>query len=413
MKIRRRTVLMEHSMQSFKCIGSACEDTCCSVWNVTIDQETYRKYQKVRDPELKKLLNANVTRNRSTPSENNYAKIRLTKDRLCPLLTEDNLCKVQAKLGSEYLSSVCAFYPRFENMVNGVVEKSLVVSCPEAARHVLLNVDGIEFDEIEEPIETKTFLDCRLNTDDLVHIGKYHKYFWEFRIFTIQTLQNRQHELWKRLIILGMFYQKIQECIDEGHENEIPGQIAVFSDLVADGLFKKTLDEIPDQSTIQMLLLKEMTENRILAGGASKRFIECFAEFLAGIGFLEGSTMEEVAKRYQVAFENHYNPFMQKHEYILENYLVNYVFKNLFPITAKKTLFENYVMLVVHYAIIKMHLIGIAGFYGGISIDQTIKTISSFARTVEHNANYLRTILDLLRKNGYTNMAYMAILIKN
>ena len=69
--------------------------------------------------------------------------------------------------------------------------------------------------------------------------------------------------------------------------------------------------------------------------------------------------------------------------------------------------------MVVHYALIKMHLIGMAAFNRGLTEEVVIKLIYSFARAVEHNPPYLRHVLRLLKDNGYDTMAYMAILIKN
>ena len=98
----------------------------------------------------------------------------------------------------------------------------------------------------------------------------------------------------------------------------------------------------------------------------------------------------------------------------MENYLVNYVFKNLFPFSGEKHIFDNYVMLIVHYAMIKMLLIGMAGFHKEkFKTEHVIKLIQSFSRTVEHNSAYLKKVNKLLRDNKFNTMPYMAILIKN
>ena len=98
----------------------------------------------------------------------------------------------------------------------------------------------------------------------------------------------------------------------------------------------------------------------------------------------------------------YYQPLMQQHEYILENYLVNYVFKNLFPVNGEKHIFDNYVLLIVHYAMIKMLLIGMAGFHKeNFGIDQVIKLIQSFAKVIEHNNVYVKQAFQLLKGEQY------------
>jgi lysine-N-methylase len=92
---------------------------------------------------------------------------------------------------------------------------------------------------------------------------------------------------------------------------------------------------------------------------------------------------------------------------------VNYVFKNLFPFSEENKLFDDYMCLVLHFSLIKMHLIGMSAFNKFLSDDLVVALIQSFAKTVEHNQQYINNIMDLMRKNEFNTMAYMAILIKN
>ena len=112
-----------------------------------------------------------------------------------------------------------------------------------------------------------------------------------------------------------------------------------------------------------MELMKEVADQRIFTGVNSQRFLQCFAEFLNGIAYTAESQKEENGQRYTAAATDYYQPFMAEHAYIMENYLVNYAFKNLFPLSGEKHIFDNYVMLIVHYAMIKLLLIGMAGFH--------------------------------------------------
>jgi lysine-N-methylase len=183
--------------------------------------------------------------------------------------------------------------------------------------------------------------------------------------------------------------------------------------MLKDGSFKSAINGIPAQDTIQMELLKEIADERYSSSVSSKRYLECFREFLCGIQYTADSTVEEIGKRYREAWQNYYTPYMREHEHILENYLVNYVFKSLFPFTSEKSLFDSYMMLVLHYSLIKMHLIGIAGYRKGLTDELVVKLIQSFAKTIEHNQQYLNKIADLMRQNAFNTMAYMSILIKN
>lgn len=412
MGTKTKTVLVPQYIRQFSCIGSACEDSCCVGWRVNIDEQTYKKYKRSDDFELAPIIEKNVTRNRSNPSSANFAKIKMNPNNACSFLNEEKLCKIQLNLGEDYLSTICASYPRIFNEVNGVKEKSATVSCPEIARLTLLNPDGIEFDEIEEVVDERFIINKKLDTHDKKLSSKVEKYFWELRIFTIQLLQNREYSLSDRLIILGMFYQKADEYIANKQVDQIPHLIGSYLSIIEEGSLKESLGSVPVQPIVQLELVKEMTEVRFFQGISNERYLECLSNMLNGLHYITGTPFEEVVKQYPVAYEC-YKPFMEENEYILENYLVNYVYKNMFPLSGTSHLFDDYVMLVVHYSMIKLHLIGMAGFHQGLNTELVIKLIQSFAKTVEHNSLFLKKLFDLLKENGYNTMPYMSILVKN
>ncbi|MDQ0177081.1 flagellin lysine-N-methylase [Bacillus chungangensis] len=414
MTAKQRSILVPSYIKTFSCIGSACEDTCCRGWRISVDHDTYKKYTNLANKEIKQDLKKHIKRNRSTPSKKYYAKINLNASGDCPLLNEQKLCSIQEKLGEDYLSVTCSTYPRITNQVNNTLEKSATMSCPEAARLALLNTERIEFEEIAA--YTTTLRDEPSKKIDTMNrdVNQIEHHFWDLRIFTIQVIQNRHYSLTDRLIILGMFYQKLQEYVNEKKIEYIPQLIASYTTMMEKHELDESLSTIPALTTIQMKLVKELTDLRLFKGGNHERYMQCFKEMLIGINYTVGNTIENISVCYQEAHDTYYLPFMKKHDYILENYLVHYVFKNLFPINRGKHVFDEYVLFIVHYAMIKLHLIGMAGYYKKeFSPDHVIRLIQSFSRVVEHNHSYLREIEKLLTENGFTTMAFMAILIKN
>lgn len=414
---KMRKLLQPQYLSNFRCIGPECEDSCCKGWRVNIDKAIYQKYRKCPDKQLREKMKTNITRNRTnSATDDNYAKIVMTNEGTCPFLTEDELCMIQRTLGEDYLSMVCSVYPRFTNQVNGRVERSLTLSCPEAAKVILKNPAVMEFDEVEEDSAVRIFTDIILNTNDSSVAYKPQRYFWELRIFTISTLQNRQYFLWQRLIILGLFYNNLeQQRINVAKITEIPQLIENYVDLLKGSSIAEQLNAIPNENNIQMKLMKELTEERFFQGAVkNKTFVKCFGEFLNGIKSDGKTDLVELSIAYSQAYEEYYKPFMDKREYMLENYLVNYVFKKMFPFCGNDRVFNNYVLMVVHYAMIKMLLIGMAGFHKeNFSEDHVIKLIYSFSETIEHNPSYLQHVIQLLENNKFNTVAYMAVLIKN
>lgn len=408
----KRRILVPKYMREFRCIGKECEDSCCIGWKVIVDNPTYKKYRNIRGSELAHLLNKCVTRNRSNPSKENYAKIRMKEDSSCPFLNEDKLCNIQLKHGAEFLSNVCSTYPRSSNIVDGALELSGTVSCPEIARFALLNTNLMEFDECYEDPKLRSVEIKNIDTRNLPQ-NSVVSFFWEIRIFTISVLQNRKLRIWERMIILGLFYRKLQDCVDNNTMELVPNLIVYYTDFMNQGVAKESLSSVQTNLAIQVKLLRKLADKKILLGVSSKRYIECFKEFLSGLQYTNEASIDDISEKYNEAYNDYYDSFMKKHEYILENYLVNYVFKNLFPFNRYNSVFDSYMMLVINYSLIKMHLIGMAAFHKGLTIDLTIKLIQSLAKTIEHNQTYLNEIADIMRENNYNTMAYMAVLIKN
>lgn len=398
-------VLSPQYFSQFTCIGGSCEDTCCAGWRVTIDRKTYKKYQNIKgDQAIKK----NVKRVRKNITEHAYAELQLGEKNECKLLTDDGLCGIQVKYGEDFLSHTCSSYPRTVNKVDDSFEKSATVSCPEIARLVLLNPKGIEFDEIHN---SEKVLSYNNKIDSKSDVTNPKKYFWDLRIFTIEILQNRDLDISNRLIILGLFYKKLNEIIDNKELSNIPNTIQLFKELMSNK--QLNLTEISSDLTVQLDILYEIINKRITSGVSSERYLKCFREMLLGLDYSESISVEELSNNYKDIYNNYYLPFMANNEYILENYLVNYVFKNLFPFGNYTNVFEEYVMLVVHFSLIKTHLIGISGYYKSLNYEIIVAVIQTFSKTVEHNNIYLQQILKMLKNNNYVNLPYMTILVKN
>lgn len=408
----RIRTLMPKYMKEFQCIGTNCCESCCIGWKVLIDNHTYKKYQNLKSSELSPLFHKCITRNRSNPSKENYAKINMNEDNSCPFLNENKLCNIQLKHGAEYLSNVCTIYPRITNMIDGTIELSGTVSCPEIARLALLNPKLMEFDENYEYLKLRNVEIKNIDTKSQPKNSTI-SFFWQFRIITISILQNRKFKIWERMIILGLFYRKLQDYINNKKMELVPDLVEYYSDFMDQNDKVESFAFLQTNLTVQVKLLEKLVEKKIHMGISSKRYIECFENFLNGLQYTNESTIKDIIEKYNNAYNDYYEPFMKEHEYILENYLVNYVFKNLFPFNGYNSVFDSYMMLVIHYSLIKMHLIGMSAFHKGLTIELVIKLIQSFSKTIEHNQAYLNDIAEIMRENDYNTMAYMAVLIRN
>lgn len=170
----------------------------------------------------------------------------------------------------------------------------------------------------------------------------------------------------------------------------------------------------------------ELIVCRITSDVTPRRFLECYDEFMHGIELRPESAMADIGIRYGEAYRQYYWPFMGQHEYIMERFLVNYVFKTLFPFgpqesTQKLSIYcrdnpisVQYMMMVLHFAVLKTVLIGMSGYHKSeLSTSHLIKLIQSYTKAFEHSTAYPARAIEILRSKGMNNAASMAVLVQN
>lgn len=400
-----REILIPEYLPKFSCIGASCEDTCCAGWKVTVDKTTFQKYRNISKPGIKEELKKYITRERSNPSDSSYGKIKMTENNVCTMLTEDGWCKIHAELGEDFLCNTCSVYPRTLKEVDNRLEKSLTPSCPEAARLILLNETGIDFIIDEEQLKKDMLVEARLHSNDK-------QYFWELRMFTIEMLQNRKQSLDVRLIVIGMFFQKISELPIKDWSIQLEPIMTRYKNILNDDEQIELLLNLPENLSFQMNMAKELVSYRLMGGISSQRYLDCVNDMINSLQLNDETDINDSIVLYKRFYIEYYVPFMREYEYILENYAVNYVFKNLFPFD-QPNLFESFVMLSVNISIIKLHLIGMAGHHKGLTTELVIKLIQSYAKTIEHNVSYLQNVREMLNESGYSTMAHMIVLLKS
>lgn len=405
--------LIPNYLEKFNCIGQGCEDNCCYGWEIVVDKDTFYKYRNIKNSELKDKLKKYINRNRSNSSFETYGKIKKDKDNKCSFL-EDGLCEIHKEMGSDYLCITCSVYPKVFNIVDEVNEISASVSCPEIARIALLNPNKMEFNVVDQYEITRKSLFKVINSKDIDKSNSVTKYFWDLRILSISILQNRQFMLWERLILLGMFCSAIDKDIISNNIENIPSTISIYENIIKDNSIKTEMEKIPSKQIVQINCINKINEFRLNAGveANSQSYLKCMEEFLIGLQINKDSVIEEIVERYSEAYEVYYKPYFIEREYILENYVVNYMFKNLFPLGSNEKVFDDYCKLIINYSLIKAILIGMSAYHKKLEDDMIIKLMYSFSRTIEHT-NFIEELFLEFKQQDFNTMAFMSVFVKN
>jgi lysine-N-methylase len=398
-----KTVKMRYPgyLKEFKCIGGECKDSCCIGWNIDIDKITFRQYYKVQDKEMKRMFQKNVHNNDDYLSPDvDYGKVKLKIGKRCAFLDEKNYCIIYSKLGEEYLSNVCTSFPRITNIVDGFYEMSLDVACPEAARILLLKKEGIEFKEGKETLD-KHIVSSDIDTKSKKYNNSPVKYFKEIRDLSISIIKNRKFDLSKRLYILGDFIKTLEEklkyknnsvskFIKEYDMNSINySEENKFNDIPPMDFFKTMLGFLNVSKEVDSVSFKEYTK-----------------QIIAGFELNEGEDISKRSNMYISSFEDYNRNFINTNSYIFENYLVNFMYNNMFPFSESESIFDGYIMLLLRYSFIRFYLVGKYLYNKQDTKEDIVEFIQAFSKTIEHHGTYLIKSLEYVKENNFDNMQF-------
>ena len=365
-----------------------------------MDRATYERYLASSDAGLQQTANEFMTRTPAGTRDDYFAIIQM-KEGHCPLL-EDQLCSLHARFGEEYLPQICEAYPRTTNRVDGVLERSLMTSCPEAARLVMLDPAPLSFEEGELADAPRTAGASHVATN-WVTGGKPYELFHAARRKAIAILQDRSLALWERMAALGDLCDRLETIVQSGSRRE----------------FEEALQQEGAETSAprQALAFQLEVVISLIVGRMSEytgpAFRECYGELMKALEWTAQDSFEELARRFSVAHERYYAPFIHAHSYMLENLLVNYAHRTMFPfgpqrtermvdpVTAQGSIADKFRLMAAYLAIIQTVAVGSAALHRErFEAGHIVRIVYGFARSFEHSITFPPKALEILAENG-------------
>ncbi len=201
-------------VKNFQCDGKICNSRCCQDWQVQVDAETWQKYKNDFD--------ADFLANFETSAEN-LTVIKTDTQGKCAFLGADFLCKIQKAHGEIFLSAICSSYPRVTYKISDkIFQQSMTLTCPVAAKLILLRNDKIKF------IPTENY-SARMIVDFTDRIDNAEN-FLQLQSSAIEILQDRNFSINKRLKKLCKYFGA--ETFDNfDAENHAKTLIEIFAEM--------------------------------------------------------------------------------------------------------------------------------------------------------------------------------------
>ena len=335
----------------------------------------------------------------------------------CPFLGDDRLCSIQKNYGRQLLSASCSIYPRSLSVVEGAPEGALSLSCPEAARNVLLTPDFMARVCNMQSGDFRTDNFYRL---DVGSAGKPHNIFLPIRNMMISVLLDRSYSLTNRLLMIGYICKRLNSMDARHSQATLLASMRNLYELSRNSLVRAEIEGLPNDPRSRLRTIFGLTD-LLMEDEPSSRFQDTFLSFVAGIGVPVGSPPNSDVESFLRAERDYYFPFIEAFPFILENYLVNYIFQNLFPYGRSgsdsftpQDIFTEYLQMTTLFAWVSGLLVGAAGHHkSAFNAEHVVKVIQSFSRSVEHYPNVLKSMHRYICSRDLHGLLSMAIILKH
>lgn len=383
--------IVPHYYKHFKCTASKCSDTCCAGWEIIIDDETYKHYNKVSG-EFGERLKSNLIL-----YEDGEPGFVLQNDN-CPFLNKNNLCDIYTELGEESLCYTCKTYPRFIEEYSNLRELGISLSCPEAARLILQDSKPVAF-EVSEDCEMENTYDD-IYFDISVQIISARK-------LALDILQNRSIGLNHRFALLINFAHDIQEEINENKLSKITDIINRYS---KEDYQRELINEFDKYKTKQsdkcdnMLECMNIYKTLNPINNNWPKIIEHAINFLHKI--------DDIAF-YQKQYDD-FNEYYKNKTYEYEHLMVYFIFKYFMKSIFDEELYSKVTLAVMSYLIIKeLNVVRWIDNNYNFDINDQIDIMHMYSKEIENSEKTLYDLEEMFNTSEMFGLKQLLILIMN
>lgn len=368
-------------MQQFRCIGGACEDSCCAGWRVVFDKRTAQTYLTAKDPEIREIASKSIKKIKTDRSSQNHSFIQMNPQTgACPFLQTDKLCMIQGRMGENALSKVCTTYPRYAGSLSGRRVEVATLSCPEAARLCLLDPEAMKIGQ--EKLSSVGGPSFPAATQQLSAISYLHQ-------TAVEMLEDDRLSLMDFVLVYGsalkMLDKRPETAFSEDKRfSEMQGVIALVQSSLSDTKTASMQGKAATQFQLGKVLpiLIRHARNGLKNARFQKSFLDAINGFLP-----DPQDLDAAVEKYQATLKGMSTTDRSIVSTALRNYLLNDLAINSVMYTRSATdALKGLQAVVVRLSIFVIQLVGALQTVKDCRIEERLPLIvSSTARVFEHN----------------------------
>lgn len=366
------SIIQLRYVKNFICDGNECNAKCCKKWNITIDENTYRKYQRIKNQSVRDKVLSSMKK----INDSNGYMIILNENGECPLICKDKLCFIQRNLGPAALSMTCQTYPRKLLMLGECQLRSLSMTCPIAADMALFSDNGLAMVVQQLGNEHNNGWKILLHNEQKKK-GINAALAETTIIASISILQNLIFSREERFILLGLFLDKADELKTSENAAEQILNLAIIY---------QSESFISEARTILSSFHFLVDDN--------KKFMHELLSMIAAnnqIGALntllkQAEDYTEDYDKWQVSLENEYGRAM-------DNYWLHEFFYLGYPFHLEGNFMHNYFVFLLSYKVWEIVLYGYLHVLNRMMTkEEFIKLVGTYSKIMDHRKNFLPVI---------------------
>ena len=390
----------------YACTASACRNTCCTGWSITLTKSEYLELKNSDyPPEIQKITDEAVRRLRKRNSDTRYAEMVPGENHCCKFMTDTQLCGLQIAAGHKALSRTCRVFPRMPMVIGNTQYFTLTMGCEAVTEVLLRKTTPITMQTSEKRIATAG--EKRAFVADCMQMEAI-PFFDELFFITTTILQNAAYTVPERLSLLALALEalppsdKLAAAFPAWFIKYAP--LAEGTAFTVDGAAKADAEKTADIAVKAAVQLASAGESFFRVGYVMK----ALGALKAKVNLEDGVANTSYSK---AAYQKGKKLLCEKLAALpgaQENLVVNLWHHSLLtnptePYNACRTLCALYAMLQI-------------ALLGALDEDTQVEGMADIITTVcrigRHDSASVNNILTVMDENAFVSAAHMAALVK-
>ncbi|NQZ06348.1 MAG: YkgJ family cysteine cluster protein [Algicola sp.] len=387
--------------KDFQCIGAECENNCCHHWNVTMDKPTYQNFKNHGDIKIRQVAKEQTTS--CGPNGFDYRQMKLQPNGDCPFLDEQRLCYVHKNHSEDILPLICKVYPRDNKLLGNEIYSSLSISCPEAARKILLDPSSMNIEQSAVTADSQMpFFASRGFTGDAPLLQRFKQLAYQC------ILAENADTIEERLFYLAVLFVMTSECAKQ----DMDAMLLRFERSLVTGELAKMYQETPVDQNAQVFVIQKLMYAQGFAAG-NEVFLNYKIQAIDKIkltdAYNETLNQLDLSDYYARFCQPGYQKLIDSHGFAFLNLLLHWIYAKPFELTDGPELFNQFSTFALKFFYVRL-LCGILN-----DDDQQdpgallVGVIHSISRKSDHDKYLSKQVYDSLIEQGLAKPEHILV----